>query len=93
MSTELINRSAEHLCTNLAGYAQQGKETNIWRDFGRMTMDVVGSVAFGWDAASGSDSVLLWGYSRLWFLMPPSHAPHPEGLHYRRASEPQELQS
>ncbi|CAK0783443.1 hypothetical protein CVIRNUC_006642 [Coccomyxa viridis] len=49
MSTELINRSAEHLCTNLAGYARQGKETNVWRDFGRMTMDVVGSVAFGVD--------------------------------------------
>lgn len=47
MSSELLNRSAEHLCSNLSSYARQGKETNIWRDYGRMTMDVVGSVAFG----------------------------------------------
>ena len=47
MSSELLNRSAEHLCSNLSGYARRGKETDIWRDYGRMTMDVVGSVAFG----------------------------------------------
>lgn len=33
-SNALINRCAEHLCSNLAGYAREGKETNIWRDFG-----------------------------------------------------------
>jgi len=34
MSSELINRSAEQLCSNLFAYARQGKETNIWRDYG-----------------------------------------------------------
>ena len=34
MSSELLNRSAEHLCSNLSRYARQGQETNIWRDYG-----------------------------------------------------------
>ena len=33
-SNALINRCAEHLCSNLAAYAREGRETNIWRDFG-----------------------------------------------------------
>ncbi len=35
MSSELLNRSAEHLCSNLSRYARQNQETNIWRDYGR----------------------------------------------------------
>ena len=33
-SNALINCCAEHLCANLASTAREGKETNIWRDFG-----------------------------------------------------------
>ena len=36
-SNALINRCAEHLSANLATYAREGKETNIWRDFGAHT--------------------------------------------------------
>ena len=91
MSTELINRSAEHLCTNLAGYARQGKETNVWRDFGRMTMDVVGSVAFGWAPDSGltvcSPGVAAGSAFSCHLHVLPSHAPHLEGLLQRKASK------
>lgn len=38
LSSELINCSAEHLCSNLSGYARQGKETNIWRDYGELPL-------------------------------------------------------
>ncbi|KAK9901996.1 hypothetical protein WJX75_000629 [Coccomyxa subellipsoidea] len=46
VSSSLINKCAKQLCSHLAQCAAVGKETNIWRDYGRLTMGVVGTVAF-----------------------------------------------
>ncbi|KAK9905093.1 hypothetical protein WJX75_009533 [Coccomyxa subellipsoidea] len=48
-SCSLINHCAEQLCSHLGKYAADGSETDIWRDYGRLTMGVVGTVAFGVD--------------------------------------------
>lgn len=44
---ELMASSAAKLCRHLAPAAQQGRSLDIWREIGMMTMDVVGSCAFG----------------------------------------------
>ena len=38
---------ADRLAAILSKAANEGRELNIWRQFGHMTMDVVGSAAFG----------------------------------------------
>ncbi|CAL8464544.1 g4079 [Coccomyxa elongata] len=48
-SCTLINECSERLCSHFAKYAADGQETNAWRDYGRLTMGVVGTVAFGVD--------------------------------------------
>ncbi|EIE24557.1 cytochrome P450 [Coccomyxa subellipsoidea C-169] len=47
ISSKEMNIGAERLAATLAKFAKQGKEVNIWRQFGYMTMDVVGTTAFG----------------------------------------------
>ncbi|CAL8467564.1 g7102 [Coccomyxa elongata] len=47
ISSKEMNIGAERLALTLAKFAKEGKEVNIWRQFGYMTMDVVGTAAFG----------------------------------------------
>ncbi|KAK9909472.1 hypothetical protein WJX75_002811 [Coccomyxa subellipsoidea] len=47
ISSKEMNIGAERLAAVLTKFAKQGKEVNIWRQFGYMTMDVVGTTAFG----------------------------------------------
>ncbi|BDA42788.1 Cytochrome P450 3A24 [Coccomyxa sp. Obi] len=47
ISSKEMNIGAERLAITLAKFAKEGKEVNIWRQFGYMTMDVVGTAAFG----------------------------------------------
>lgn len=51
ISAKEMNVGADRLAAILSKHAQEGRELNIWRQFGHMTMDVVGSAAFGWDPA------------------------------------------
>lgn len=44
---ELMARSAAKLVRHLAPAAQQGQPVDVWRELGLMTMDVVGTAAFG----------------------------------------------
>lgn len=44
---ELMAGSAAKLCRHLAPAAQQGRPVDVWRALGLMTMDVVGTTAFG----------------------------------------------
>ena len=44
----LMANSAARLCDVLASAAEEGRPIDIWRQLGRMTMDVVGTCAFGW---------------------------------------------
>lgn len=44
-----INTSADHLVDALAPSAKSGQPIEIWRLMGRLTLDVVGSAAFGMD--------------------------------------------
>ncbi|KAI7837331.1 hypothetical protein COHA_008846 [Chlorella ohadii] len=46
---ELMARSAAKLVRHLAPAAQQGQPVDVWRELGLMTMDVVGTAAFGVD--------------------------------------------
>lgn len=50
ISSKEMNVGADRLASILAKAAQECRELNIWRQFGHMTMDVVGSAAFGWAA-------------------------------------------
>lgn len=43
----LMNASAEQLADVLAAKAETGEEVEIWRLFGCLTLEVVGSTAFG----------------------------------------------
>ncbi len=45
--TSIMNASAERLVNVLAAKAKSGEEVEIWRLFGCLTMEVVGSTAFG----------------------------------------------
>ena len=47
ISAKEMNVGVDRLGAILAKNAKEGKELNIWRQFGHMTMDVVGSAAFG----------------------------------------------
>ena len=47
ISSKEMNVGADRLAAILSRAAQEGRELNIWRQFGHMTMDVVGSAAFG----------------------------------------------
>ncbi|KAK9828027.1 hypothetical protein WJX81_001818 [Elliptochloris bilobata] len=47
--TGLMNEGVERLCDTLARVNKEGRDINIWRQFGHMTMDVVGTSAFGVD--------------------------------------------
>ena len=47
ISSKEMNVGADRLAAILGRAAQEGRELNIWRQFGHMTMDVVGSAAFG----------------------------------------------
>ena len=47
ISSKEMNVGADRLAVILSRAAQEGRELNIWRQFGHMTMDVVGSAAFG----------------------------------------------
>mmetsp|Transcript_1357 Transcript_1357/g.4048 ORF Transcript_1357/g.4048 Transcript_1357/m.4048 type:complete len:577 (-) Transcript_1357:297-2027(-) len=42
-----INQSADHLVEALAPAAQSGSEVEVWRVMGQLTVEVVGSAAFG----------------------------------------------
>lgn len=42
-----INDAAARLCGELAVAASEGKEVEMWRIYGAMTMEVVGGAAFG----------------------------------------------
>lgn len=55
ISSKEMNVGADRLATILSRAAHEGRELNIWRQFGHMTMDVVGSAAFGC-ASSSLDS-------------------------------------
>ena len=46
-SSGLMAESAGRLCRQLGRAAEEGREVDIWRELGRMTMDVVGTTAFG----------------------------------------------
>lgn len=62
---ELMASSAAKLCRHLAPAAQQGRSLDIWREIGMMTMDVVGSCAFGERPSVAGDVDVLpaepWG--------------------------------
>lgn len=45
--TSIMNASAERLVNVLAAKTKSGEEVEIWRLFGCLTMEVVGSTAFG----------------------------------------------
>ncbi len=47
ISSKEMNVGADRLAAILSRAANEGRELNIWRQFGHMTMDVVGSAAFG----------------------------------------------
>jgi hypothetical protein len=47
ISSKEMNVGADRLASILAKAAGESRELNIWRQFGHMTMDVVGSAAFG----------------------------------------------
>lgn len=47
ISSKEMNVGADRLASILSKAAQENRELNIWRQFGHMTMDVVGSAAFG----------------------------------------------
>lgn len=44
----LMSDSAARLCRHLGAAADAGRGVDVWRELGRMTMDVVGTCAFGW---------------------------------------------
>ena len=44
---EQINCAADRLCSVLSVAEKDGAEVEMWRLYGAMTMDVVGSAAFG----------------------------------------------
>ena len=46
-SSGLMAESAGRLCRQLGSAADEGREVDIWRELGKMTMDVVGTTAFG----------------------------------------------
>lgn len=43
----LMDACAVKLCTLLAPAAESGTVVNIWRELGKMTMQVVGTTAYG----------------------------------------------
>jgi hypothetical protein len=43
-----MREGAKRLMSRLESAEKEGKEVNIWRLLGDMTMDVVGTTAFGW---------------------------------------------
>ena len=43
----LMTQGADKLCDNLSILAAKGKAVDIWRHFGQMVIDVVGTAAFG----------------------------------------------
>ena len=45
--TPLMTQGADKLCDNLSILAAKGKAVDIWRQFGQMVIDVVGTAAFG----------------------------------------------
>lgn len=47
-SGPLMASSASRLCDRLAATADAGAEIDVWRALGSMTLDVVGTSAFGW---------------------------------------------
>ena len=46
-SSGLMAESAGRLCRQLGSAAEEGREVDLWRELGKMTMDVVGTTAFG----------------------------------------------
>ena len=44
---KLMGDSADKLCSQLHAAAAEGRGVDIWREAGRMTLDVVGTTAFG----------------------------------------------
>lgn len=45
--TQLMNSASERLVDIVAAKARAGEEVEVFRLFGNMTMEVVGSTAFG----------------------------------------------
>jgi cytochrome P450 len=44
---KLMADSADKLCTLLRTAAEEGRVVDIWRECGKLTLDVVGTTAFG----------------------------------------------
>ena len=53
---ETINQAVDDFIVNLDQIAESGEEVDMFRQLGRMTMQVIGAAAFGWGLRSTS-----WG--------------------------------
>ena len=67
---ETINQAVDNLAVNLDKIAEAGEEVDIFRQLGRMTMQVIGAAAFGCAPSFSCTSVLM---SECYFV-PTKHA-------------------
>jgi hypothetical protein len=44
---QLMERSAGRLCAVLGEAADAGREVDVWKELGKLTMEVVGTAAYG----------------------------------------------